>query len=165
MESANAKGEGANLLFGQLFLENGMKMKEIGSGRRGWHLPDQCQCITWEVLEYKSVGWICFVVSWFVIFTAHISKGMREGNVFTGVCPFIGGTPQPGMGYPLSWDGVPPPSQVRIGGGYPRMGYHPSWDGYPPRIGQHREYLLRCGRYASCIHTGGLSCSVVKTTF
>ena len=33
--------------------------------------------------------------------------------------------------------------------------------GYPPRIGQQVEYLVRCGRYASCIHAGELSCVVL----
>ena len=28
------------------------------------------------------------------------------------------------------------------------------------KIGQHREYLLHGGRYASCVHAGGLSCKV-----
>ena len=28
----------------------------------------------------------------------------------------------------------------------------------PPWVGQHMEYLIRCGRYASCVHAGGLSC-------
>ena len=27
-----------------------------------------------------------------------------------------------------------------------------------PRIGQHMEYFICCGRYASCIHAGRLSC-------
>ena len=29
------------------------------------------------------------------------------------------------------------------------------------KIGQHREYLLHGGRYASCVHAGGLSCKIV----
>ena len=37
------------------------------------------------------------------------------------------------------------------GGGTPRY--------LPPGIGQQMEYLIRCGRYASCVHAGGLSCS------
>ena len=28
----------------------------------------------------------------------------------------------------------------------------------PPMIGKQREYLIRRGRYASCVHAGGLSC-------
>ena len=28
----------------------------------------------------------------------------------------------------------------------------------PPRKGQHMEYSMRRGRYASCVHAGGLSC-------
>ena len=34
----------------------------------------------------------------------------------------------------------------------------PAWDVIPPGIGQLMEYLIRRGRYASCIHAGGLSC-------
>ena len=86
------------------------------------------------------------------------SKGMREGNVFTGVCPFTGDVPQsqgsfPGVrslvlcrgypslgwtypslsqGYPSSgWGEVP---QFWLGGGTPVSGWgrypSPSW-GYP----------------------------------
>ena len=29
------------------------------------------------------------------------------------------------------------------------------------KIGQHREYLLHGGRYASCVHAGGLSCLTI----
>ena len=63
--------------------------------------------------------------------------------------------PGPGMGYPpdLGW-GTPKPD---LGWGTPPdlRGYPPTWDGVPP---QHSEYLLRGGRYASCVHAGGLSC-------
>ena len=31
-------------------------------------------------------------------------------------------------------------------------------------LGQHREYLLHGGRYASCVHAGGLSCSIATFT-
>ena len=66
------------------------------------------------------------------------------------------------MGYPLSRYGVPP-SPTRDGvphsqgwGTLPaRMGLPPP----PPRLGQQMEYLIRGGRYASCVHAGGLSCS------
>ena len=33
--------------------------------------------------------------------------------------------------------------------------------GHPPIIGQQMEYLLRGGRYASCVYAGGLSCFIV----
>ena len=56
---------------------------------------------------------------------------------------------------------------VPCGGGTMAGGY-PGWrggGGYPARgggtqLGQHREYLLHGGRYASCVHAGGLSCSI-----
>ena len=64
--------------------------------------------------------------------------------------PEGGGGIQPGIGYPLarSGHGVP----------WPRMGYPPAMEGSTPGIGQQMEYLIRCGRYASCVHAGGLSC-------
>ena len=81
--------------------------------------------------------------------------------------------PGPGMGYPPGWGmplrpgtGYPP----RPGTGYPPgpgMGYPPGPGtgyppgpemGYPPPTDQHSEHLLHGGRYASCVHAGGLSC-------
>ena len=78
---------------------------------------------------------------------------MGEGHVFS---PFTGGgggcTPPPGQGtYPF-------PSQVRMGGGGTLGTYPP----IPPRIWHHMEYLIRCGRYASCVHAGGLFCYQCK---
>ena len=38
---------------------------------------------------------------------------------------------------------------------------HPGLDGYPlpcQKTEQHSKHLLRSGRYASCVHAGGLSC-------
>ena len=81
-----------------------------------------------------------------------------------------GTPPRPGMEYPLhqTWDGVPPLDLEWVPSPRPGMGYPPRpGTGYPPRHGmgyppetdQHSEHLLRSGRYASCIHTGGLSCS------
>ena len=67
-----------------------------------------------------------------------------------------GGYPSPG-GYPAG--GVPWPGGVPCRGGTCR-GY-PGWGGVPwggTQLGQHREYLLHGGRYASCVHAGGLSC-------
>ena len=62
------------------------------------------------------------------------------------------GISSPSQGnYPPSKVGTPPPSKV---GTSPIQGrYH-----LPPP--QHSEYLLRGGRYASCVHTGGLSCYI-----
>ena len=73
-----------------------------------------------------------------------------------------------------SRDGVPLPGPA--GGGnpsqvqtwdYPGQEWSTPWAGmgYPnplsppaPGIGQQMDYLIRCGRYASCVHAGGLSC-------
>ena len=85
------------------------------------------------------------------------------------------------MGYPQTWDGVPPGPGMGyppdLGWGTfpgPGMGYLPwTWDGYhpgpemgyplepgmgyTPNLG-HSEHLLHGGQYASCIHAGVLSC-------
>ena len=41
------------------------------------------------------------------------------------------------------------------------MGGVPCLGGGGTQLGQHREYLLHGGRYASCVHAGGLSCSMI----
>ena len=86
--------------------------------------------------------------------------------------------PAGGGGYPARSSqgrGVPcqgalvryPPSQVRMGGypgrdppPLPPAGYPPSQDGGVggTQVGQQKEYLIHGGRYASCVHAGGLSC-------
>ena len=79
-----------------------------------------------------------------------------------------GGTPLPGF-FPGHWSQVLSGGTTVLGsfpgywsqvlsGGYPNMGYPPSQNwGTPPRTEQQSEYLLRSGRYASCVHAG-LSC-------
>ena len=62
------------------------------------------------------------------------------------------GTPQPGL------DRVPPPPW--LDGVHPPPPYPPSPP--PPSPHQHSEHLLRGRQYASCIHTGGLSCSMCE---
>ena len=57
---------------------------------------------------------------------------------------WLGGAPA--GGYPTL--GTPPPSD--LAGGYPCQG----GGGTPPRV----EYLIRHGRYASCVYAGELSC-------
>ena len=85
----------------------------------------------------------------------HVSIGYPPGQDRTGVPPPLS---QVRMGYPLppasSGCGIPPPpSQVR-------MGYPPARTGIPssPGTEQQSGHLLRGGRYASCVHAGGLSC-------
>ena len=65
------------------------------------------------------------------------------------------GVPWPG-GYP--GQGVPWPGGT-LAGGYPGR-YPPARSGWGggTQLGQHREYLLHGGRYASYVHAGGLSC-------
>ena len=70
--------------------------------------------------------------------------GTLLGGTLPGGIPCQGGTCRgvPRSGTPPSR--VHPPGQVRMGGG--------------TQLGQHRKYLLHGGRYASCVHAGGLSC-------
>ena len=58
------------------------------------------------------------------------------GGTLAGGVPWLGGAPWPG--------------------GYPGQGGTLAWG--DTQLGQHKEYLLHGGRYASCVHTGGLSC-------
>ena len=97
----------------------------------------------------------------------------REGNSFTlFVSSHRGGYPYPimlcnisqnvmgqpgGGGYPArSSRGEGVPCQVQPWGGTLAGGGYPGQGG--TQLGQHREYLLHGGRYASCVHVGGLSC-------
>ena len=103
-----------------------------------------------------------------------------EGHVLTRICPSI--CLSTGRGVPISHNalqhfpechGQTPggvPCQVQPGGypvrsswGVPCWGV--PWSGTPPRsgwggtqVGQQKEYSIHCGRYASCVHAGGLSC-------
>ena len=65
------------------------------------------------------------------------------GQVRTGVTP--------------DWGVATPLPLARSGQGVPQLG-GPTW-GKPPPPPQHMEYLISGGRYASCVHAGGLSCS------
>ena len=91
------------------------------------------------------------------------------GNIFSLSTLARGGDP-----IPRSGQGRVPPSQVRMGSPHPppHLGGVPGqdwgrtvpwdWMGLPPPPGreteQHSEHLLHSGRYASCVHAGGLSC-------
>ena len=70
-----------------------------------------------------------------------------------------GGVPHP-SGTPLTRSGwVPPPPRPGTGYPPPDLGLGTPLDlgwGTPPP--QHSEHLIRGGRYASCVHAGGLSC-------
>ena len=88
-------------------------------------------------------------------------RRMGECNVFS-LSTRGGGTPARSDGggeYPsqVQQGGTPArsayPSQVRTG--VPQQGY----SGTPsPGTGQHMEYLISGGRYASCVHAEGLFC-------
>ena len=108
-----------------------------------------------------------------------------EGNVLTRVCLSVhrgGSGPATGGGGsgPATGGGgqVQLPGGVRSshrggsgpaaggGSGPAARGGSATGGGQPPgggsaKIGQHREYLLHGGRYASCVHAGGLSCCLL----
>ena len=82
-----------------------------------------------------------------------------------GRYPLLGGTPPwvppiwPGRGVPPAGGTPPWVPLVRPGWGVPPAGG-------VPHFGKQMEYLIRRGRYASCVHAGGLSCiwnSFIKT--
>ena len=60
----------------------------------------------------------------------------------------------PSQGVPVR--GTPQPGQYR---GYPAGGAHLGYTPSQVRTVQHMVYLISGGRYASCIHAGGLSCA------
>ena len=80
------------------------------------------------------------------------------------------GTPtSQGWGTLLSGPGWGYPGQVQTGGYPPSKAGWGTWQRVPhlnpqqglpppPGTGQQMEYLIRRGRYASCVHAGGLSC-------
>ena len=108
--------------------------------------------------------------------------GAAGGGTLPG--PARGGTlPGPAGGVPwlggylargVPWPGGYPGRGGTLAGGYPgrgvpwpggtlARGYPGREGGYPgqeggTQLGQHREYLLHSGQYASCVHAGGLSC-------
>ena len=84
----------------------------------------------------------------------------RQGTVFTGVCLSTGGGQVQLAGGVRSSQGG---GQVQLAGGVRSSqggwgGSGPAAGGGSAKIAQHREYLLHGGRYASCVHAGGLSC-------
>ena len=87
--------------------------------------------------------------------------GAARGGTLPGPA---GGVPWPGG---TLAGGYPGRGGTLAGGEYSVRGV-PWLGGYPGRggtqLGQHREYLLHGGRYASCVHAGGLSCSFYRIT-
>ena len=74
---------------------------------------------------------------------------MGEGNVFS--LSISGGGGQ-------SADSAGGVSQLTQPGGVSQL-TQPGWGGGgSAKIGQQNEYSLHGGRYASCVHAGGLSC-------
>ena len=103
--------------------------------------------------------------------TRGVPSQVRTGGTQPG--PARGGTlpgPNRKEGYP---DQGTPPGRVPPQAGYlPRQGTPPA--GYPPsqvqmgggtQLGQRKEYSLHGGRYACCVHAGGLSCLFMLPIF
>ena len=101
----------------------------------------------------------------------------REGNSFTLlVCPQLGGVSQPGGGQPAGGGSASRGGISQPGGGQPAGGVGQSAGGVSQpggvsqlggggsaKIGQQNEYSLHGGRYASCVHAGGLSCLIYNS--
>ena len=101
-----------------------------------------------------SPAMICFME----VYLPPVYVVRREGNVLTRVCLSVhrgvgqsGGGISPAGGGSVQWGGVSP-----AGGGQSAGGGQPG--GWSAKIGQQNEYSLHSGRYASCVHAGGLSC-------
>ena len=109
------------------------------------------------------------------IYRPHLKDG--EGNVFSLFIPVGGGgggvSPAGGGGSGQSSRGGGSGQSSRGGLGqstrggvsHPRVGGGQSSWGGSAKIGQQNEYSLHGGRYASCIHAGGLSCLLMKLNF
>ena len=103
------------------------------------------------------------------------SPGTPRGGTRVRYPPPPGGYRSPGTppgGTQVRYPPPPPPGGYRSPGtppgGVPKSGYPPPGGyrspgtppgGYLTRVGQQKEYSLHGGRYASCVHAGGLSCS------
>ena len=129
--------------------------------------------LQWQSRQQKISRYICInqqitrVLSKYTklaIFTDRVRS--TTGRLCFDTCPSVcpqGGTPirsrQMEYPHPALDGGVP----ASLDGGYPLvqgwMGVPPS-RGYPPWTGQQMEYLTRRGRFASCVHAGGLSCGL-----
>ena len=110
----------------------------------------------------------------YLIITARVrsTTGRLCFDTCLSVCLQGGCQVQPAGGGVRSsqWGGVEGVRSSRGGVRYSRRGgggqVQPEGGGSGPagggggsaKIGQHREYLLHGGRYASCVHAGGLSC-------
>ena len=88
----------------------------------------------------------------------------REGNVLTRVCPSIHLSVHRG-GVPISHNALQqfPECHGADTGGVPYLvppgpGRGGTLPGGGTQVGQQKEYSLHGGRYASCVHAGGLSC-------
>ena len=77
----------------------------------------------------------------------HSRSGWGGGYLIPGL---DGGYPVPGFSGDQGWRTPPPPRTEWVTPPTPNQ-----------ETEQHSEHLLRGGRYASCVHTGGLCCLVI----
>ena len=130
-----------------------------------------CPHPTWT--GYMAVSMpLAFTQEDFLVLITACIRRMGEGNVFSLFTSGGGGgthIPKCFATLPrMPWGSQGVPCQVQPGGvpwyhgrGGTLAGGVPWLGGTLPggtQLGQHREYLLHGGRYASCIHAGGLSC-------
>ena len=94
------------------------------------------------------------------------SDGGYTSQVQQGVPHLVGTTPATtARGYPGQvWWGVPQPGPRWGVPPQPGMASPPARVLPPPGTGQQMQYLIRRGRYASCVHAGGLSCICIHLT-
>ena len=97
------------------------------------------------------------------IMLCNISQNAMRQQGGVRVPPPGGGGGVPGQVPPRGvWVPTPPggyPVRYPRGGGGGGFGYPPGGGG--TRSGQQKEYSLHGGRYASCVHAGGLSCEMI----
>ena len=96
--------------------------------------------------------------------------GYPAGGVPCWGVPYLGIPPQGTLSRVPPGQGNPPRAGYPPGRVAPLAGHPPSWtwQGTSPsqvrmggtQLGQQKEYSLYGGRYASCVHAGGLSCLI-----
>ena len=131
----------------------------------------QVGTVLYTVQGRDASGWDRWVQFYMLCWNVHDRELLppayvvrREGNSFT-----LFGSPHPGGGGPVSHNALQhfPECHGAAGGGTlpgpagggGTLARGVPWPGGGTQVGQHREYLLHGGRYASCVHAGGLSCS------
>ena len=114
---------------------------------------------------FKSTAWDFLIYLEVTLFLPPAYVVWREGTVFTGVCLLTfrgGGVPglrfSGGGGYPVLVKGKIFDS--RFGLIHVQTGKKIFVEGTPPPAIARKLLWLHGGRYASCVHAGGLSCRI-----